>query len=260
VQRKGWMGECEDGQVAGTVGQALRLEALRIELTGELASSCDLWYRVHVSGIGWLAWAANGASAGSQSLGKRVEAVQIALVAKGAGHPAGACDANVAFVRPKDMYHMGVKKVSGDVQLDMILDEFVKKRSGTGGKALRRAYEIITNYPYRYQDTNPKGAWKAWSVPYAKDIYTNRSGNCFRYASLMCWVARRLGYDAKVVSGYVYTRAHTRTPHGWCEITMRGKKYVIDPNMYHNHREKNWFMVAYDAAPIEYLSAKGQYK
>ncbi len=260
VQRKGWMGERRNGQVAGTVGQGLRVEAVRMHLTGELASSYDLWYRVHVSGIGWLAWAANGASAGTQSLSKRVEAIQIALVSKGAGHPAGEGNADIAFVQPKDMYRLGLPKVSGDVKLDMMLDEFVRTKSGTGSKALRRAFEIITNYPYRYQDTEPKGTWRAWSIPYAKDMYTNKSGNCFRYASLICWVARRLGYNAKTVSGFVYTSSHMRTPHGWCEITKNGKKYVVDPNMYHNYRDKNWFMVTYAAAPIEYLSATGQYR
>jgi hypothetical protein len=253
VQRKGWMGERKNGQVAGTVGQGLRVEAVRMRLTGELASAYDLWYRVHVSGIGWLAWASNGASAGTQSLSKRVESIQIALVDKGAGHPANASNVSLAFVKPKDMYRIGLKKVSGDVELDMMLDEFVKHQCGTGKRALRNAYEIISQYGFRDQDRNPPGHWKEWSIPYAKDMYTSKAGNCYRYASLMCWVARRLGYDAKTVAGHTYGSGHVYSSHGWCEVVQKGKKYVIDPDLYHYYPDRNWFMVTYEEAPIEFI-------
>ncbi len=257
VQRKGWMPECRDGQMAGTVGKSLRLEALKIRLTDDLASAYDVWYRVHVSGIGWLAWTCNGEAAGTEGFSKRVESVDVAIVAKGQGCPAGTADADLPFVKGRDIYRTGVQEVSGDVKLDVMLDAFVKQKCGTNGeKSLRKAYQIISRYPYRVENVEPKGSWQKWSVPFAKDMYSNRSGNCYRYASLMCWVARRLGYDAKTVAGYVYTSSHVPEPHGWCEVNVNGKAYVIDPDMMHFHGERNWYMVTYAKAPIEYLRHK----
>ncbi len=257
VQRKGWMPERRDGQMAGTVGKSLRLEALKIHLTDDLASAYDVWYRVHVSGIGWLAWTCNGEAAGTEGFSKRVESVDVAIVAKGQGCPAGTADADLPFVKGRDIYRTGVQEVSGDVKLDMMLDAFVRRKCGTNGeKSLRKAYQIISRYPYRVENVEPKGSWQKWSVSFAKDMYSNRSGNCYRYASLMCWVARRLGYDAKTVAGYVYTSSHVPEPHGWCEVNVNGKAYVIDPDMLHFHGERNWFLVTYAKAPIEYLRHK----
>nr|WP_317449303.1 hypothetical protein [uncultured Sellimonas sp.] len=43
--------------------------------------------RVHTQDFGWLGWAKNGASAGSSGYSKRIEGIQIKLVAKGAAAP-----------------------------------------------------------------------------------------------------------------------------------------------------------------------------
>ena len=66
----------------GTTGQGLRLEALRVNLTGELAKSYDVYCRLHVQNIGWTGWAKNGSSAGSAGYSLRVEGIQIFLTPK----------------------------------------------------------------------------------------------------------------------------------------------------------------------------------
>ncbi|MDR0514097.1 MAG: L,D-transpeptidase family protein, partial [Coriobacteriaceae bacterium] len=83
----GWMAWEADGAMAGTTGQARQLEAVRMRLTGDLASAFDLYYRAHIAGYGWLGWAANGADAGSSRCGIRMEAVEVRLVPKGAPAP-----------------------------------------------------------------------------------------------------------------------------------------------------------------------------
>lgn len=94
VQTYGWQGDIDDasswqanGAMAGTSGEAKRLEAIKIQLTGEMAEHYDVYYRVHAQTYGWLGWAKNGESAGSSGYGKRLEAIQIVLVEKGGSAP-----------------------------------------------------------------------------------------------------------------------------------------------------------------------------
>ena len=78
----------QDGQMAGTSGEAKRLEAICITLTGEMAEHYDIYYRVHAQSYGWLGWAKNGNPAGTAGYGKRLEGIQIVVVPKGQAGPA----------------------------------------------------------------------------------------------------------------------------------------------------------------------------
>ncbi len=105
VQTYGWQGNesnpntwKRDGQMSGTSGEAKRLEAIRIALTGEMAAHYDIYYRVHAQSFGWLNWAKNGEPSGTAGLAKRLEGIQIVLVPKGSGAPTAAYQ-GVASVR-----------------------------------------------------------------------------------------------------------------------------------------------------------------
>ncbi|HHT77586.1 MAG TPA: hypothetical protein GXZ67_06870, partial [Clostridiaceae bacterium] len=41
-------------------GRSLRLEGIKILLTGDMANHFDVYYRVHIQDYGWLGWAKNG--------------------------------------------------------------------------------------------------------------------------------------------------------------------------------------------------------
>ena len=91
VQSIGWQGKTndvstwkKDGQNAGTVGKAKRLEAIQIQLTGDDAEKYDVYYRVHAQSYGWLGWAKNGEISGTAGYAKRLEAIQIIVVEKDA--------------------------------------------------------------------------------------------------------------------------------------------------------------------------------
>ena len=68
--------------MAGTEGKSLRLEAIRIKLTGEIANYYDIYYRVHSQEFGWLGWAKNGEASGTEGYAYRLEAIEIKLVKK----------------------------------------------------------------------------------------------------------------------------------------------------------------------------------
>lgn len=80
VQNVGWQDFKQNGEIAGTVGQNKRLEAVKIELTGQMKEYYNIYYRVHLSDIGWLDWATNGDPAGNDGYNKKIEAIQIQLV------------------------------------------------------------------------------------------------------------------------------------------------------------------------------------
>jgi len=75
------------GGLSGTEGRALRLEAMTMELTGDLAKYYDIYYRVHAQSVGWMGWAKNGEMSGTAEHSLRLEAMQVCLVPKGSPAP-----------------------------------------------------------------------------------------------------------------------------------------------------------------------------
>lgn len=146
---------------------------------------------------------------------------------------------------------------SGNSRLDSIVGKIlssssIKSKTSPSAK-LRAAFDYVANYKY-ITSSHPSGG--NWSVPYAVDMYENQGGNCYRYASLFCWLARGLGYNAKVASGVVPSRSSGWAPHGWTEIKLSGKTYICDSDMVHALPKLKWFMTTYKAAPIEYKKNK----
>ena len=94
VQTIGWQADPnksatwkKDGEFCGTTGNAKRLEAIQIELYGEMAEHYDFYYRVHSQTYGWMKWAKNGEMAGTTGQHKRIEGIQVVLVKKGEQAP-----------------------------------------------------------------------------------------------------------------------------------------------------------------------------
>ena len=79
VQYYGWQDWKENGELAGTSGQSLRLEAINIQLTGDIASKVKIKYKTHVQYYGWQDWKENGELAGTSGQGLRLEAIKIQL-------------------------------------------------------------------------------------------------------------------------------------------------------------------------------------
>ena len=71
VQNIGWQQSKDNGELAGTKGEALRIEALIIN------ADINIQYRVHIQDKGWSEWVPNGALAGTVGEGLRLEAIEI---------------------------------------------------------------------------------------------------------------------------------------------------------------------------------------
>ena len=71
----------------------------------------------------------------------------------------------------------------------------------------------------------------------APDEVVNRSyhalkygkGICYDWAALMALMARYVGIDAYVHTGYFYFEAGGYGHHGWCVIPLNGTNYIFDP-------------------------------
>lgn len=77
VQNIGWQGEKADGQMSGTTGQSLRLEAIKIQLSSSIDGG--IVYKTHVQDYGWLNFVTNGQASGTTGQAKRLEAIQMQL-------------------------------------------------------------------------------------------------------------------------------------------------------------------------------------
>jgi hypothetical protein len=72
VQNKGWLPEVGIGEVAGTTGEALPLEAIILN-----SDTIDLEYRAHCTNKGWTEWVRNGEIAGTTGEARPIEAIEI---------------------------------------------------------------------------------------------------------------------------------------------------------------------------------------
>lgn len=78
VSTYGWQAEVSEGQIAGTVGESKRIEALKINLTTSEYTG-NIEYRAYVAKTGWQSWKKNGEMAGTTGKSLAMEAVAIRL-------------------------------------------------------------------------------------------------------------------------------------------------------------------------------------
>ena len=97
----GWLDWKADGVENGGASAEKPLEAIAMELTGSSAASYDLYYKVYQNGS-WTDWAVNGATAGTEGAGLRVDGIKASITAKDAGAPAETASSTVDPSKPID--------------------------------------------------------------------------------------------------------------------------------------------------------------
>ena len=85
VQNIGWQWLFFNGGTAGTEGQSLRLESLKLQIADPIYSG-DIVYNTHVQNIGWQPEVRNGQLAGTTGQGLRLDALRIYLTGEMAEH------------------------------------------------------------------------------------------------------------------------------------------------------------------------------
>lgn len=120
-------------------------------------------------------------------------------------------------------------------------DRFIRKAtepSMTKQQKLRAAYVYMRDhYTYQKRGIVKTGA-TGWVNRYASRFFSDGCGNCFSWAAAYTTVARRLGFDARAVSGTIYyPSGRLWGRHGWTEIPMNGKIRVFDPEIENSYRK-----------------------
>lgn len=82
VQNIGWQDTVNNGEIGGTTGKSLRLEAYKLNLN--TTEDLSIEYRSHVQNVGWQDWKSNGELSGTEGESKRLEAISIRLTGKDA--------------------------------------------------------------------------------------------------------------------------------------------------------------------------------
>ena len=154
---------------------------------------------------------------------------------------------NFAFDK-NGVYTSGMPEL--DVLVQAVLAEICDD-SMTRMEKLRAAYDYtVSSFTYlrrNYYDFRETG----WGEQEAYTMLSTGYGNCYCYAATFYELARALGYDPVLISGYV---AQDRCPHGWVEIEQDGEMYVCDPELemtYHRDRPDyipDMFMMPYSKA------------
>ena len=136
-------------------------------------------------------------------------------------------DENGVATRWKGAEHYGAK---------VILKKCTAKKYSD---KLQQAFIFCKDLSYRVVEI-PAGKTDAQQIEYCAEYgLKNRAGDCAVQACSFYVLAKMLGYDAKVINGYVYNQtAKTFGAHTWVELERWGKAYVCDPNFSHEYGDE----------------------
>jgi uncharacterized protein YjdB len=198
--------------LAGTEGKSLRMEAIQISLTGDIANDYDIYYRANVQGLGWLGWAKNGQKAGSASKSLRMEQLEVKLIAKTDTPPATDKE---YFVQPALAYSAHVQNVGW---MTSVNDGAL---AGTTGKSLRLealkiqkpTIEGVDGNIYYSVDVIGKG----WTQEVSNGAVGGTSGESKAISAI------KIRLDGKLAELYdVYYQLHTANI-GWMNWAKNGE-------------------------------------
>ncbi len=85
IENQSWLTWVKNGDLSGTTGSSLRMEALELKLENIGSVDIGVTYRVHLANSGWQEWKADGATAGTTGQGIQMEAIEIKLTGADAG-------------------------------------------------------------------------------------------------------------------------------------------------------------------------------
>ena len=255
------------GDTTGTTGIATCLEAIQIKLSDSIASLYNIFYRVHVSGLGWLDWVKDGALTGTVNQNRNIEAIEITLDKNNTSKSSSTIsygEDDIFYVQ--DAVAEGWQKIygydyyfeEGKMAVNCIVDgkaigpegivipsvalEYARSVLNTVGWNLRAAYDwVVHNNTYFSLPIDPS-LGSDW---YAQFLFENGQGNCYAFAAAVYEMGSLLGYDIHHIAGN-YLTSEGELPHSWVEVVIDGDIYILDAN-FEEETHLNGYMLTYGA-------------
>ncbi len=202
-------------EISGTVGENRKLEAIRIKIDGTDSSVYDVYYRSHVSNVGWLGWAKNGEESGSTGLNRKLEAIQIIIVDKGAEAPGSTERAYV--YNNMDPINTAETHIS---DIGWVASEYIDTMIGTTGQskdieALKLTYEDEGNSGIEYRSHIANKGWEENFVGNGQMSGTTGQGLPIEAIELRLTGDAATKYD-------IYYQAHCSN-YGWLDWAKNGQ-------------------------------------
>lgn len=158
MESYGWMSKTMDGDISGLPGRDKRMEAIRINLTGDIAKDYDVYYRVYSDIYGWQGWAKNGATAGTIGLSKKLYAIQVKLIQKGSTPPSGTLG---SYRKSTISYQTYVKSNKWIKSVrDGVTSGTLGKNKSVEGLKIKKLSDVSGSIVYR---VHTKAGWKKWA-------------------------------------------------------------------------------------------------
>lgn len=196
------------------------------KLTGTDADKFDIYYQVHAQNYGWLGWAKNGESAGTEGFAYRLEAINIIMVPKGDPAP-GTTEQPFA----KNIY------CSYQTQIQNIGWQGWMSKGDISGKGLRlEGIEIKTSDPTNlgidYQTQVENIGWQGFK---SNGEMSGTSGESLRLEAIQM---KLTGADADKYD--IYYQVHAQN-YGWLGWAKNGESAGTEGFAYRLKPSKLWW-------------------
>ena len=125
---------------------------------------------------------------------------------------------------------------SGNAVLDSYVDQALAECTNSGmtkAEKLRAAYLYVRNHGAYLARPHQARGTTDWAEESALFMFEHKKGNCYCFAGQFLYMARRLGYDAYVVSGGV---GRKDSDHAWVMIHENGIPYIYDVELEWGYR------------------------
>ncbi len=213
----GWQSMVSGGNVAGSTVSNKLLEAVKINLTGDISSIYDVYYRVYTGQSGWLGWASNGYPAGKIGFGTEIKALQVRLIKKGTDAPISNVSSFLEVIKApqtaKIAYITHIQSYGWEVA-----EAYDGITSGTSGQSKRLEGIVIRNNTgvpgdVEYQVHCETYGWMNWVTG---GELAGTSGESKRLEAI------RIKLTGEVSEKYdVYYRVHAEG-YGWLDWAKNG--------------------------------------
>lgn len=141
---------------------------------------------------------------------------------------------------------------SGNETLDEKIEEFLQTscdEDTSREEKLRQAYDHIRdNFKYLSMQHYDAGTTD-WAEEATLAFLEQGKGNCYCFAGLFLYCARRLGYQAYVVAGW---ESKPTNDHAWVMIEQDGKTLLYDPQLEYA------YLYMFGRDPVDMFAAEGE--